>query len=109
MSYQTTPVVTATSVTYPFVQDLVLGFPGSLTAKRELVAFDPLTATMRWTVSKCASSTLWYIVHICETPHPDPCLTGSLDPTPTVPLSLTLNLTHTQHAELPPSQPRTSS
>ena len=54
VSYQTAPVVTATSVTYPFVQDLVLGFPGSLTATRELVAFDPLTATMRWTVSKCA-------------------------------------------------------
>ena len=56
MSYQTTPVVTATSVTYAFVQDLVLGFGGSLTASRELAAFDPLTVTMRWTVSKCASS-----------------------------------------------------
>ena len=55
VSYQTTPAVTATSVTYPFVQDLVLGFPGSLAASRELVAFDSLTATVRWTVSKCVT------------------------------------------------------
>lgn len=52
VSYQTAPVVTATSVTYPFVQDVVLGFPGGVNASRELVAFDPLTATMRWTVSQ---------------------------------------------------------
>ncbi len=56
VSYQTSPVVTATSVTYAFVQDLMLGFSSSLTASRELAAFDPLTATTRWTVSKCASS-----------------------------------------------------
>ena len=53
VSYQATPVVTTTSVTYPFVQDLVLGFAVGANASRELVAFDPLTATMRWTVSKC--------------------------------------------------------
>ena len=54
VSYQTAPAVTPTSVTYPFVQDVVLGFSGSANATRELVAFDPLTATMRWTVSQCA-------------------------------------------------------
>ena len=59
MSYETTPVVTATSVTYAFIQDVVLGFGGSLNGSRELVDFDPLTATMRWTVSKCASHPLF--------------------------------------------------
>ncbi len=32
VSYQPAPAVTATSVTYPFVQDVVLGFPGNLNA-----------------------------------------------------------------------------
>ena len=58
VSYQTAPIVTATSVTYPFVQDVVLGLPGGSIVKRQLVAFDPLTATMRWTVSRCVKGPL---------------------------------------------------